>query len=153
MFHTFEELNAWLGQRCRALWGELLHPQYNPLTVANVLELERAELMPIPTVFDGYVERTVRVSSTCLSAWMPLRRATTETLCPSSRRSPTMAGFALGSSGSAAPGPKAPHSIVVVSHKHNRLTIHYRRGERCPVFHGARSRETEGTLVNIKSLQ
>lgn len=96
MFHTFEELNAWLGQRCRALWGELLHPQYNPLTVANVLELERAELMPIPTVFDGYVERTVRVSSTCLSAWMPLRRATTETLCPSSRRSPTMAGFCSG---------------------------------------------------------
>lgn len=26
MFHTFEELNAWLGQRCRTLWGELLHP-------------------------------------------------------------------------------------------------------------------------------
>src|SRR3546814_14970017 len=48
MFHTFEELNAWLGQRCRALWGELLHPQYNGLTVADVLELERAELMPMP---------------------------------------------------------------------------------------------------------
>lgn len=66
MFHTFEELNAWLDQRCRALWGELLHPQYNGLTVADVLELERAELMPMPTAFDGYVERTVRVSSTCL---------------------------------------------------------------------------------------
>lgn len=66
MFHTFEELNAWLGQRCRALWGELLHPRYNGLTVADVLELERAELMPMPTAFDGYVERTVRVSSTCL---------------------------------------------------------------------------------------
>ncbi len=66
MFHTFEELNAWLGQRCRALWGELLHPQYNGLTVAEVLELERVEMMPMPTTFDGYVERTVRVSSTCL---------------------------------------------------------------------------------------
>jgi transposase len=26
-FHSFEELNAWLGQRCRALWSELSHPQ------------------------------------------------------------------------------------------------------------------------------
>ena len=43
-----------------------MHPQYNGLTVADVLELERAELMPMPTAFDGYVERTVRVSSTCL---------------------------------------------------------------------------------------
>ncbi len=66
MFHTFEELNVWLGQRCRALWSELVHPQYNGLTVADVLELERVEMMPMPTAFDGYVERTVRVSSTCL---------------------------------------------------------------------------------------
>src|SRR5450830_1905603 len=66
MFHTFEELNVWLGQRCRTLWAELVHPQYNGLTVAEVLELEQAEMMPMPTAFDGYVERTVRVSSTCL---------------------------------------------------------------------------------------
>lgn len=65
-FHSFEELNAWLAQRCRALWHELIHPQYNGLTVAEVLELERVEMMPMPTPFDGYVERTVRVSSTCL---------------------------------------------------------------------------------------
>lgn len=41
MFHTFEELNAWLGQRCRAFLCELLHAQYDGLTVAEVLELER----------------------------------------------------------------------------------------------------------------
>ena len=28
--------------------------------------LERAEMMPMPAPFDGYVEKTVRVSSTCL---------------------------------------------------------------------------------------
>jgi hypothetical protein len=66
MFHIFGELNVWLGPRCRALWSEPLHPQYNGLTVPDVLELERAKLMPMPTAFDGYVERTVRVSSTCL---------------------------------------------------------------------------------------
>ncbi len=65
-FHSFEELNAWLGQRCRALWNELTHPQYSGLSVAEVLELERAELMPMPAAFDGYVERPARVSSTCL---------------------------------------------------------------------------------------
>ena len=57
----------WLdAQRCRALWNELTHPQYSGLSVAEVLELERAELMPMPAAFDGYVERPARVSSTCL---------------------------------------------------------------------------------------
>jgi len=41
MLHTFEELNIWLGQRCRSLWSELVHPQYSGLTVAELLELER----------------------------------------------------------------------------------------------------------------
>lgn len=66
LFHTFDELNVWLGQRCRTLWSELPHPQYKGLTVADVLELERVEMMPMPSAFDGYVERTVRLSSTCL---------------------------------------------------------------------------------------
>ncbi len=65
MFPIFEELNIWLGQRCRSLWSELVRPHYNGLTVAEVLELERVEMMPMPTTFDSYVERTVRVSSTC----------------------------------------------------------------------------------------
>ena len=33
-----------------------------------MLEQERTELMPMPTVFDGYVERSAKVSSTCLVA-------------------------------------------------------------------------------------
>lgn len=65
-FHSFEALNVWLGQRCCALWNELAHPHYSGLSVAEVLELVRAELMPMPAPFDGYVERSVRVSSTCL---------------------------------------------------------------------------------------
>ena len=65
-FSSFAELNAWLGARCRSLWNELAHPEYKGLTVAEMLEQERAELMPVPTAFDGYVEKPVRVSSTCL---------------------------------------------------------------------------------------
>ena len=65
-WHSFDELNAWLGGRCRALWEELHHPEHKALSVAEVLELERAEMMPMPAPFDGYVEKSVRVSSTCL---------------------------------------------------------------------------------------
>jgi transposase len=67
-WHTFAELNAWLGERCRALWSEIRHPEYKQFSVAEMLEQERTELMPMPTVFDGYVERSAKVSSTCLVA-------------------------------------------------------------------------------------
>ena len=65
---SFEELNAWLAQRCRALWGEIRHPEYKQFSVAEMLEQERGELMPMPTAFDGYVERSAKVSSICLVA-------------------------------------------------------------------------------------
>ena len=65
---SFEELNAWLGERCRALWSEMRHPEYQQFSVAEMLEQERPELMPMPTVFDGYIERSAKVSSTCLVA-------------------------------------------------------------------------------------
>jgi transposase len=65
-FASFAELNAWLGQRCRTLWGEMRHPDYPELSVADVLEQEQSQMMPMPTAFDGYVEKPARVSSTCL---------------------------------------------------------------------------------------
>ena len=34
--------------------------------MADMLEQERAHMMPMPTQFDGYVESSARVSSTCL---------------------------------------------------------------------------------------
>ena len=65
-FGSFDELNAWLLGRCRALWQTLRHPQYPDLSVAELLEHEQSHLMPMVTPFDGYVERAGRVSSTCL---------------------------------------------------------------------------------------
>ncbi|MDR0775748.1 MAG: IS21 family transposase [Azonexus sp.] len=65
-FGSFAELNAWLGERCRALWGEIGHPEHSQFNVAEMLEHERAHLMPMPEPFDGYVEKPARVSSTCL---------------------------------------------------------------------------------------
>jgi transposase len=63
---SFEELNAWLGARCRELWQELRHPEHEAFSVAEMLEHERAQLMPMTAPFDGYVEKPARVSSTCL---------------------------------------------------------------------------------------
>ena len=65
-FGSFSELNAWLGQRCRALWDEVRHPEHTQFSVAEMLEHERAHLMPMPVPFDGYVEKPARASSTCL---------------------------------------------------------------------------------------
>ena len=65
-FGSFAELNAWLSERCRSLWTELRHPEYKDFSVAEMLEQELTEMMPMPTPFDGYVEKAARVSSTCL---------------------------------------------------------------------------------------
>ena len=65
-FGSFVELNAWLAERCRALWEQVRHPEHEQFTIAEMLEHERAELMPMPEPFDGYVEKPARVSSTCL---------------------------------------------------------------------------------------
>ncbi len=65
-FSSFVELNVWLAQRCRVVWGELRHPEHPALSVAEVLEQERSQMMPIPTPFDGDVEKPARVWSTCL---------------------------------------------------------------------------------------
>ena len=63
---SFAELNAWLGERCRALWSEVAHPEFKAFSVLEMLEQERGEMMPMTTAFDGYVEKSARVSSTCL---------------------------------------------------------------------------------------
>jgi transposase len=65
-WHSFEQLNAWLGERCRTLWAEIRHPEYKHFSVLEMLEQERLEMMPMPTPFDGYVESPAKVSSTCL---------------------------------------------------------------------------------------
>ncbi|WP_297576730.1 IS21 family transposase [uncultured Deefgea sp.] len=65
-FSSFDALNVWLAERCRALWAELKHPEFKALSIAEMLEQERLEMMPMPTPFDGYVEHLASVSSTCL---------------------------------------------------------------------------------------
>lgn len=65
-FVSFAELNVWLEARCRTLWAELPWPEGSSMTVREALDIEQSHLMPMPGVFDGYIEVVARVSSTCL---------------------------------------------------------------------------------------
>lgn len=65
-FASLEVLNAWLQQRCLALWQELPHPEDRHRTLFDYWQTERSHLMLVPAAFDGFVEHAKRVSSTCL---------------------------------------------------------------------------------------
>ena len=65
-FADLDEANAWLEERCQALWQEVAHPEQSNRNIAEVYDDERAALMATPPPFDGFVELTKRVSPTCL---------------------------------------------------------------------------------------
>lgn len=64
-FQDVGELNAWLAQRCQVLAGRK-NPQQTSRTIADGLDEEQGLLNPVKAEFDGYVEKMLRVSSTCL---------------------------------------------------------------------------------------
>jgi hypothetical protein len=65
-FKTLDALNDWLELRCKDLWQEISHPEDPSRKVADVWGDECQVLMAVPAPFDGYVEHTKRISSTCL---------------------------------------------------------------------------------------
>ena len=65
-FKSLDELNSWLEKRCMGLWQEHDHPEDKRHTIAQMWQAERSHLMPMPQPFDGFVEHTKRVSTTCL---------------------------------------------------------------------------------------
>ena len=65
-FKTLEDLNEWLERSCLKLWHQLQHPESTKESIAQCWQNERVALMPVPATFDGYIEHTKRVTSTCL---------------------------------------------------------------------------------------
>jgi transposase len=65
-FKTYEELNAWLLDRCIAYARAQPHPEFKDRTVFATFEAERAALVPYRGPFDGFHATTVAVSKTCL---------------------------------------------------------------------------------------
>jgi len=65
VFDDLDALNEWLRLRCEDLAGRP-HPERQDCTIAQMFEDDLAKLRPLGRAFDGYVEKTVRVRSTCL---------------------------------------------------------------------------------------
>jgi len=64
-FQDFAALNAWLATRCLEL-AERRHPQQTTRSIAECFAEEQPRLNAVRAAFDGYVEKTLRASSTCL---------------------------------------------------------------------------------------
>jgi len=65
-FKSYDELNAWLLDRCIAYAKEQRHPEQKDRTVFDLFEAERPMLVPYRGPFDGFHATTVAVSKTCL---------------------------------------------------------------------------------------
>ena len=65
VFDDLDALNEWLRLRCEDLAGRP-HPERQDCMIAQMFEDDLAKLRPLGRAFDGYVEKTVRVRSTCL---------------------------------------------------------------------------------------
>ena len=63
---NLDELNHALQAECLQWAKKQRHPVLKDQTVWSVFESERPSLLTLPRAFDGYAERTVRVSSTSL---------------------------------------------------------------------------------------
>ena len=60
------ELNAWLEDQCIAYAKRHNHPEFRDRTVWEVFQQERPSLVELRGPFDGFVEKAVRASTTCL---------------------------------------------------------------------------------------
>jgi transposase len=63
---SLAELNAWLADQCVAYAKRTKHPEFKDRTIWEVFEAERSSLMELRGPFDGFVEKAVRASTTCL---------------------------------------------------------------------------------------
>jgi len=63
---SLAELNAHLAARCEQLARERNHPETPERKIIEVWAEERAALRAMPAPFDGYAEKSGRISATCL---------------------------------------------------------------------------------------
>jgi hypothetical protein len=63
---SYEELNAWLLDRCVAYAKAHKHPEQTDSTIWQAFEVERLQLVQITGPFDGFHATQASVSKTCL---------------------------------------------------------------------------------------
>lgn len=64
-FDTLADLNAHLEAQC-VVQGQKPHPEHKHRTIEELFIEEYAALRPVGRPFDGYAQRSARVSSTCM---------------------------------------------------------------------------------------
>lgn len=65
-FKSYEEMNAWLLERCIAYAKAHPHPEFRDRCIWSVFESERSSLVEYRGSFDGFHATTAAVSKTCL---------------------------------------------------------------------------------------
>jgi transposase len=65
-FKTYDEMNAWLLDKCIAYAKAHHHPELTEQTIWEVFEAERPKLVPYAGRFDGFHAVPASVSKTCL---------------------------------------------------------------------------------------
>lgn len=63
---TLDELNGHLQARCEHIAQTHLHPGRKDSTIDEIFIQEAPHLLPLGKAFDGYIEKSTRVLSTCL---------------------------------------------------------------------------------------
>jgi hypothetical protein len=65
-FKSYDEMNAWLLDKCIAYAKAHRHPELTEQTIWEVFEAERLKLVPYAGRFDGFHAVPASVSKTCL---------------------------------------------------------------------------------------
>src|ERR671935_3300800 len=65
-FKSYDEMNAWLLDKCIAYAKAHRHPELTEQTIWEVFEAERPKLVPYAGRFDGFHAVPASVSKTCL---------------------------------------------------------------------------------------
>ena len=63
---SLAELNVWLEDQCVAYAKRTKHPEFKDRTIWEVFQEERSSLVELRAPFDGFVEKAVRATTTCL---------------------------------------------------------------------------------------
>jgi hypothetical protein len=63
---SLAELNGWLADQCIAYAKRHQHPEFKDRTIWEVFQEEQPRLMELRGPFDGFVEKAVRATTTCL---------------------------------------------------------------------------------------
>ena len=65
-FKSYDELNAWLTDKCISYAKAHSHPELTGQTIWEIFEAERPQLVPYAGRFDGFHAVPASVSKTCL---------------------------------------------------------------------------------------